>query len=184
MLEVINESSSSLRIMLFLQITKPCLTKDIKEVKVLHQESKMIVVRNRNRRLLNTKTCRAQRDGGNETDLDFQTLDSGVDNGPELDIHLPMMGTLSSSTSSLLSSDDDDGDLMVTDLAMSDENPDLGVEIHVDRGDLPIQETEEGRILSLQSAEFGVNGQIMVYDPGAHLALVTSIDATSANAEL
>ena len=135
---------------------------------------------------------RAQRDGGNETenvDLGFQTQDGGVSNGPELEVYLPMVGTESffsvqSIHESLLSSSDDDGNLMVTDLAMSDGSPDLGDEIHVDHGDLPIQETEEGRILSLQSAEFGVNDQIMVYDPGAHLALVTSFDATSANAEL
>ena len=159
---------------------------------------------------------RAQRDGDNETgnmDLGFQTQDGGISNGPELEVYLPMVGTESffsvqSIHESLLSSSDDDGDLMVTDLAISDENPDLGDKIHVDHGDLPIQETEEGRILSLQSAEFGVNGdlpiqeteegrilslqsaefgvndQIMVYDPGAHLALVTSIDASSANAEL
>ena len=136
---------------------------------------------------------RAQRDGGNETenvDLGFQTQDGGVSNGPELEVYLPMVGTESffsvqSIHESLLSSSDDDGNLMVTDLAMSDGSPDLGDEIHVDHGDLPIQETEEGRILSLQSAEFGANDQIiMVYNPGTYLALVISIDATLANAEL
>ena len=131
---------------------------------------------------------RAQEDSGNETgnvDLGFETQGGGVDSGPGLNVHLPIMGfAVESIHESLLPPNDDDGNLMVTGLAMSDENPDLGDQIHVDHGDLPIQETEEGRILSLQSAEFGVNDQIMVYDPGAHLALVTTIDATSANAEL
>ena len=155
-------------------------------MKILHQESKMIVtVENEDRAVENED--RAQRDGGNETenvDLGFQTQDGGVSNGPELEVYLPMVGTESFFSVQSIHARVyyHHQMMMVTDLATSDENPDLGNEIHVDHGDLPIQETEEGRILSLQSVEFGVNDQIMVYDPGAHLALVTSIYATSANA--
>lgn len=89
---------------------------------------------------------RVQGDGGNETenvDLGFQTLDGGVNNGPELEVYLPMVGTESFSSvesthESLLSPDDDDRDLIVRYLTMRVETPDPGVEIHGEHGNLPI----------------------------------------------